>query len=162
MSTTVDKVKGWIPHIAVGAGIALIIVVLISAYRSSRRSATAGAMVQPLPYYDTYSTPYGAGLTNEYPVVQAPGCNRVGRCMNSEAANYDPNANCPCMGCCQKKIYGCLDPTNVNYNRWANTNDSRFCAKDIVCPSQGSATTVTNVVAEVVPMDSVAGEMATP
>lgn len=153
-----DSAKKALPKIAIAIGAALIVIVLIRWMMTPRTTTTVttkGAIV--IPSYDYYQDNYAApsaapqmpaNYTTTGAIPPAPVCadgsnchyetdvcgdgQRRG-CKESDAANYDPNTSCPCIGCCTPKLYGCLDKNNTNFNPWANTNDDRFCAKTTAC-----------------------------
>ena len=53
-------------------------------------------------------------------------------CMDSEAINYDPEANVD-TGDCIEVILDCMDPNAFNYNELANTPDEGACLYDAGC-----------------------------
>ncbi len=135
---TKAKVVKYLPHIAIAVGVGILILVIMK-----NRLVTTGAEVmqlpQPVPFYDQYTSGFGAATTPEYPIGRAPDCVPSGSCLNSSAANFDPSDMCQCFGCCKRKLYGCLDPTSTQYNPYANTHDERFCTRTVLCSQAPAA-----------------------
>lgn len=144
-----------LPAIAIGVGIALIVLFLITRMRT-----TGGAQV--MPAYNNYQSNFGpteadrafnvdsVGYTMEGAIPAAPVCDTAkgdcnyatascggagkNTCWESDAVNFAPDASkCQCIGCCVRKRYGCLDRANRNFNPWANSHDQRFCAQTPKC-----------------------------
>ena len=53
-------------------------------------------------------------------------------CMDSQALNYDPEANVD-TGDCIEVVLDCMDPNAFNYNELANTPDEDACLYDAGC-----------------------------
>jgi len=53
-------------------------------------------------------------------------------CMDSEALNYDPEANVD-TGDCIEVVLDCMDPNAFNYNELANMSDEEACLYDAGC-----------------------------
>ncbi len=72
---------------------------------------------------------YGYGKLDAYPLLLH---NFIYGCTDSNAFNYNPNANVD-NGSCIPKVFGCLDTASINYNANANTSDSSCIPKVYGC-----------------------------
>lgn len=63
------------------------------------------------------------------PLIYLKGCIGIVGCMDSNANNYNPDAN-EDNGYCSYDVVGCMDTTANNYNADATTDDGS-CTYDI-------------------------------